>query len=77
MEEGPAPTHIALSCRRLLSAVQQRRPNVLQKGTEEICKDEDVKDGVEQLIMSLSMVGTFHRIATSRNSLMLSGLRSR
>lgn len=36
---------------------------MLQRVVEEICKDENVKDAVEQLIMSLSMVRTFSRIA--------------
>ncbi|EPQ56067.1 hypothetical protein GLOTRDRAFT_129071 [Gloeophyllum trabeum ATCC 11539] len=43
--------------RRILSLIQQRYPLVLQKAAEEtISEDEDAKEVVEQLILSLSMV---------------------
>jgi U3 small nucleolar RNA-associated protein 10 len=43
--------------RAMLSTIQQRHPTVLQKAAEGVISDdEDLKDAVEQLIISLSMV---------------------
>jgi U3 small nucleolar RNA-associated protein 10 len=45
------------SHRALLSRIQQRHPSILQEVAEEVISDrENVKDAVEQLIISLSMV---------------------
>jgi predicted transcriptional regulator len=41
----------------MLTTIQQRHPSILQEVAEEVISDaEDVKDAVEQLIISLSMV---------------------
>lgn len=50
-------TETALKERQLLSMVQQRHPQTVQKVTQEtIDEDEEQKDVVEELIMSLSTV---------------------
>jgi U3 small nucleolar RNA-associated protein 10 len=44
------------SQRAMLSTIQQRYPSILQKTTEEIIPEkEDIKEAIEQLIISLSM----------------------
>lgn len=50
-----------LTFRRLLTAIQQRRLDALQKAIQDVCKDEDVRDEVEQLIISLSVVRILSR----------------
>jgi U3 small nucleolar RNA-associated protein 10 len=43
--------------RAMLTTIQQRYPPILQEVAEEVISDgEDVKDTIEQLIISLSMV---------------------
>jgi U3 small nucleolar RNA-associated protein 10 len=47
------------SQRAMLSTIQQRYPSILQKTTEEIIPEkEDIKEAIEQLIISLSMAST-------------------
>ena len=44
------------SQRAMLSTIQQHYPSILQKTTEEIIPEkEDIKEAIEQLIISLSM----------------------
>ncbi|KAF8966928.1 armadillo-type protein [Flammula alnicola] len=53
-----AETQSLLISRHLLSLIQQRHPNLLQKSTEALSEDdESVKEAIEQLIISLSTVG--------------------
>lgn len=55
-----APTAAsAVAVRALLSQIQQRQPDILHEVADEACEgqdDETVKEGVDQLILSLSSV---------------------
>lgn len=55
-----ADTQTLLVSRRLLYLIQQRHPGIFGKSVDEICEhDESVKEAVEQLLISLTMVNHF------------------
>ncbi|KAF8901036.1 armadillo-type protein [Gymnopilus junonius] len=54
----PEEPQTSLTARRLLFLIKQRYPDILQKGVERFEEEEDdLKDAIEQLVMSLSTLG--------------------
>ena len=62
--QGSTPDVLAI--RRILSSIQQRHPSTLHEVVEEISQSDNAsKDLVEQLIISLSMVGIHSSLAVN------------
>lgn len=57
---GDASEQLKAECRNLLSQLYQRHLNAVQSASQAvIAEDEDLRDTVEQLVMSLAVVGVF------------------
>jgi U3 small nucleolar RNA-associated protein 10 len=57
-------TESLLASRRLLSLIQQRHPEILQKSANDLSEDDEpAKEAIEQILISLSMVSLFLRLS--------------